>query len=189
MKFRKRQLILASLVIALGAAVYLNWQFSGDKGLSTTGILESTKELGEAKYVNSSNVENKTEETSAQSSPGSEKTQKYFAQAQSNRQKAREETEEKLKNLASDSNINGEVKNEISKQLETFSKNIQQESNIENLIKAKGFSECLVSIQNGECDVIVNSGNLNEKSALIIRDIAAGQSGISYDKIKIIEAQ
>ena len=31
MKFHKRQLILASLVVALGTAVYLNWQFSGNK--------------------------------------------------------------------------------------------------------------------------------------------------------------
>lgn len=31
MKYGKRQLILASLVLALGAAVYLNWQFAGTK--------------------------------------------------------------------------------------------------------------------------------------------------------------
>ena len=29
MKYGKRQLILASLVLALGAAVYLSWQFAG----------------------------------------------------------------------------------------------------------------------------------------------------------------
>ena len=28
MTFGKRQLVIASLVVALGAAVYLNWQFS-----------------------------------------------------------------------------------------------------------------------------------------------------------------
>ena len=33
MKFGKKQLVLASLVLALGAAVYLNWQFAGTNRL------------------------------------------------------------------------------------------------------------------------------------------------------------
>ena len=65
MKFHKRQLILASLVVALGAAVYLNWQFSGDNAYNTTGFLEPTKELGEAKYVNTSYVDDQGESTQA----------------------------------------------------------------------------------------------------------------------------
>lgn len=189
MKFHKRQLILASLVVALGAAVYLNWQFSDDKGLSATGILESTKELGEARYVNTSNVAEKTDETSLASATLSDETKKYFAEADSNRRKAHEETEEKLKNLSCEPNINSDIKNEITKQIETFAKNTQQEAGIENLIKAKGFGECITSIQNGEGNVIVSPGNLDENSAVIIRDIVSGQSGIPYDKIKIVEAK
>ena len=38
MKYGKRQLILASLVLALGAAVYLNWQFS-DTGVDTDVLM------------------------------------------------------------------------------------------------------------------------------------------------------
>ena len=53
------------LVVALGAAVYLNWQFSGDNGFNTTGFLEPTKELGEAKYVNTSYVDDQGESTQA----------------------------------------------------------------------------------------------------------------------------
>ena len=126
MKFHKRQLILASLVVALGAAVYLNWQFSEDKGLNSTGILESTKELGEARYVNTSHVEEKGEETTPTAAALSDETKKYFAQAQSNRQKAREEAEEKLKNLASSSEINNELKSNVNTQLQSMTKNIKQ---------------------------------------------------------------
>lgn len=188
MKIHKRQLILASLVVALGAAVYLNWQFSDNHGLDNTSIIESTRELGEARYVNTSNIsENPNtlglpESTSAQ-------TKKFFAEASSNRQKNRDLALEKLKSLASSQNINDEIKNEIAKQSEAISKNIQQESNIENLIKAKGFGECLVFIQNDECSVIVSPGNLNENTAIVIKDIISGQSGIKNDKIKITEAK
>ena len=188
MKFHKRQLILASLVAALGAAVYINWQFSGNKNLGATDIIESTRELGEARYVNSTNIDPNLENSPATPTPESS-TKNFFASAQSNRQKAKEESEEKLKNLISEPNINAEIKNEINKQIEEIAKNSQQESSIENLIKAKGFEECIVSIQSGECSVIVSPGNLDENSAIVIRDIISGQSGITFDKIKITEAK
>ncbi len=190
MKFHKRQLILASLVVALGAAVYLNWQFSENKNFGTTDILEPTRELGEARYVNSAHIDNSGENDTNNSAHSSdENSKKYFALAESNRQKAREESEEKLKSLASESNINAEIKNEINKQIEEIAKNNQQETNIENLVKAKGFEECIASIQNGECSVIVSKGNLDENSAIVIRDIVSGQAAIPYDKIKIVEAK
>lgn len=190
MKFHKRQLILASLVVALGTAVYLNWQFSGNKNFGASDIIESTRELGEARYVNSAHVDTNAENASQNNADSSEGgAKKYFASAKSSRQKAREEIEEKLKNLASESNINAEIKNEINKYIEEIVKNTQQETNIENLVKAKGFEECIASIQNGECSVIVGSGNLDENSAIVIRDIVSGQSGIPYEKIKIVEAK
>ena len=190
MKFHKRQLILASLVVALGAAVYINWQFSGNKDLGTTDIIEPTRELGEARYVNSTNIDNHTDNLPTPTTDTNEtSTKKYFASAESNRQKAKEESEEKLKSLASEPNLNAEIKNEINRQLEDLAKNGQQEASIENLIKAKGFEDCIVSIQSGECSVIVSPGNLDENGAIVIRDIVSGQSGISFDKIKITEAK
>lgn len=188
MKFHKRQLILASLVVALGAAVYLNWQFSDDHGLASTGIMESSSELGEARYVNNSRVE-KGEEASMTSAAISDETKKYFAEVQSNRRKAREESHEKLKQLCASAEINEGVKAEISKQTEYLAKHAEQEANIESLIKAKGFSECAAFMQNGECSVVVSPGQLNENSAVIIQDIVSGQGGVPYDKIKITEAK
>ena len=77
----------------------------------------------------------------------------------------------------------------IEESLNSLVKNSQQETNIENLIKAKGFGDCVVFIQNGECSVIVNSGTLNENSVIIIRDVVSGQSGIPFEKIKITEVK
>ena len=112
MKFRKRQLILASLIIALGTAVYLNWQFSGNKALEVTNILDSSSdELGEARYVNNANFSDKQQpDTNI-----SDKTKRYFAEVPINRQKTREESIEKLKNLLSTPDINPEGKETINK--------------------------------------------------------------------------
>lgn len=190
MKFRKRQLILASLVVALGAAVYLNWQFSDGKGLEVTNILQSSDELGEARYVNNSHFSDKSSEENFSSSiSSSNETKKYFTEAEVNRRKAHDETEEKLKNLLSTPNLTSDIKDKILENIDTLSKNIKQESNIENIIKSKGFNDCLAFIENEECNIIVSPGSLNENSVIIIRDIVASQAGIPGNKIKIIEAK
>jgi stage III sporulation protein AH len=55
------------------------------------------------------------------------------------------------------------------------------------LIKAKGFTDCVVFLQNSECSVVVKTKDSNPNNAVVIKDIVAGQAGVSYDKIKIIE--
>ena len=188
MKFHKRQLILASLVVALGAAVYLNWQFSDTHEFDAPDAIETAHELGEARYVNTSKVSESPESTTTPDSSSS-RAKKFFAEASSNRQKAHDQATEKLKSLIDSQNTDDEIKREILKQSEELAKNIEQESNIENLIKAKGFGDCVALIQNGECSIIVSPGNLKENTAIVIKDIVTGQSGIKSDKIKITEAK
>ena len=45
MAFGKRQLVLAALVVALGAAVYLNWQFSDNRDLLATNTVTSSQKV------------------------------------------------------------------------------------------------------------------------------------------------
>lgn len=191
MKLHRRQLILASLVLALGTAVYLNWQFSDDKGLRATDILQSHKELGEARYVNNSRTSDESEEGGQLEAVANmtNESKEFFAQARMNRQKLRDEATETLKNILADSQSSEQAKTEAVKQAGEATNLIQKESNIENLIKAKGFGECMAFIQNGECSIIVNPGSLSDNSVITIRDIVSGQSGVPYDKIKIVEAK
>ena len=188
MKLHRRQLILTSLVLALGAAVYLNWHFSDDKGLAATDILHPQKELGEARYVNSSKSTSENKDTEPNINM-SEETKEFFAKAKMERQKTREAASDNIKKTLIEENSDEQIRSEASKQIEEMSKYIQQESNIENLIKAKGFGECLAFIQNGECSIIVNPGTLNDNSVITIRDIVSGQSNIPFEKIKITEAK
>ncbi len=194
MAFGKRQLVLAALVLALGAAVYLNWQFSDNKELLATNAVSEVKELGEAQYVNNLSVDEVAEMANAESNneeqaDGEGNPTKYFEQAKANRQKARDEATDMIKEILNDIKSSEEAKAEAVKQAADVAKSIQQESNIENLIKAKGFRDCVVFLQNGECSVVVSADGLNESSAITIKDIVLGQSGVSFDKIKITEAK
>ena len=55
-KLGRKQLVLASLVLALGAAVYLNWQFTGANKLPIGGG-ETSSQLGAAQLVNNTYME------------------------------------------------------------------------------------------------------------------------------------
>ncbi len=199
MAFGKRQLVLAALVVALGAAVYLNWQFSDQNNLLATETVNSTaqeagKELGEAQYVNqnATSAPSQTEAVSSAEGSGSKmstEAEQYFAQARVSRQKARDEAVDTLKGLIADVSQSDAAKTEAVSQAAAIAKNIEQENNIENLIKAKGFAECVAFLQNGECSVVVSSEGLLDSEAIAIKDIVAGQAGIPYDKIKIVEAK
>lgn len=186
MSFGKRKIILASLVVALGAAVYLNWQFSSNPNFFEGTSMLKSKELGEAKYVNNQ-VENQTDDGEKKDDPKS--SNEYFSQAKVTRQKARDEMTERVKGILADASSDEQAKQEAIKQATAMAKSIQQESNIENLLKAKGFNETVVFINNDECSIVVEAGKLKPESVIVIKDIIAGQGNISMEKIKIVEAK
>lgn len=199
MKLGKRQFIIAALVVALGAAVYLNWQFSANDSLLANADESSTtstsKEIGEAKYVNTSVSKNSegsksevtSEEATEEVNAKAEEKSEYFAQAELKRKQAQDEELELLNNIIEDTDKNDTAKAEAVKQVAEITKRIEQQSNIESLIKAKGFNECIAFISNGECSIVVSAGDVTNAGAITIKDIVHKQSGIEYNKITITE--
>lgn len=189
MKFGKRQLIMAGLVLALGAAVYLNWQFSDNTQLlSPTSTISTSKELGQAQFVNNSTdstVPSKAETEKPANAEVSAKAEEYFAQAKTDRQAAQDEITDMAKEVLESAQSSDSAKIEAVAHAAGLAKTIEQQSNIENLIKAKGFKDCLVFIQNQECSIVVADSDLTEDDVVIIKDIVSGQSGTEFDKIKI----
>lgn len=196
MKFGKRQLIIATLVVALGAAIYLNWQFSANDALMANGEAETStsKDIGEATYVNTKKESSKKE--SSKSSDEASTTavnadvskSEYFAQAELQRKQTQDEETELLEDIIEDADKSDAAKTEAVKQAAEIAQRIEQQSNIESLIKAKGFSECIAFISNDSCNVVVSTGSVTNAGAITIKDIVHSQSGIAFDKIKITEA-
>ena len=79
------------------------------------------------------------------------------------------------------------AKKDAIKIAEKLADNIKAESDIEAEIKTKGFAECLVSINNNNCTVIVSKGNLNEATAITVKDIVYRHANIDFDKITVTE--
>lgn len=202
MNFGKRQLVAGALVIALGAAVYLNWQFSQNEALTVndSGSSETGKQLGQATYVNTaaSNTEqeeSKQESTSQESSTAetsvsdnlTDAQKTFFANEKLSRQQSRDESVELLQEIISSVTSDESAKTKAVEEAAEISALIKTESDIESMIKSKGFEECIVFINNDKCSVVVSKGNLNENTAVAIKDIVNTHGGIDFDKITISE--
>lgn len=196
MKIGKKQLILTGLVLTLGAAVYLNWQFSGNTDLlSGSDAVSVSKELGEAEFVNTSSDKKAGESTAQKSTElssskegtasASKSSDEYFSQAKVNRQQTQDDIAEMTKKILESSEESDAAKAEAVAKAAELATVMEQQTNVESLIKAKGFEECMVFIQNGECSIVVMDSDLTADDALIIKDIATGQTGITVDKIKV----
>ena len=190
MKYGKRQLILASLVLALGAAVYLNWQFAGTKVQSAGDVSEesASSALGAAQLVNNAYVETVSESSAAEETAAAVSTSAKLSDARLTRQTARDEAVELLEDILKDDSAEVAVKQAAVDEAAVIAQNILKETNIESLIEAKGFTECVAYINGESCTVVVNGDMEDEQNALIVRDIAVSESGVSAENVKIISA-
>lgn len=181
MKFQKRHIVLAALVLALGAAVFINWQFSD----SDTLIEDVTKELGAATYVNAD--ANATDDEVADVAKQTTASDEYFAKAELERETSRDSAVELAQETLTLADSSDEARTAAVEQLNMLEDNIVKESNIESILKGKGFSQCLCMISDDTCTVSVLKAELNDNAPLIIKDAVLSQLDIDFNNIKIIE--
>lgn len=179
MKFGKKQIVLASLVLALGAAVYLNWQFAGTNKLPVGDTASESSQLGAAQLVNNTYVETVTDGNQQGNAT------EAFADARLSRQTSRDQAMELLDNVLKDVDADTEAKKTAVEQASAIAQNILKETNVENLLKAKGYEDCVAYITEEECSVVV-SGEVLEADSLIVQEVVVDQTGFPVDQIKII---
>ena len=86
--------------------------------------------------------------------------------------------------------VNNESLDEAAKQaavnkLADISDTSQKEIAAELLLEAKGFSNAVVSVTDGNVDVVINSTKLDDTLRAQVEDIVKRKTGVSADKITI----
>ncbi len=178
MKFGRKQFVLASLVLALGAAVYLNWQFAGTNKLPVGDGEDTTSQLGAAQLVNNAYVETVSDDLQANAG-------ELFAEARLNRQNSRDEALELLDSVLEDVEADSDAKRAAVEEASAMAQNILKETNVENLLKAKGYAESVAYIAGDQCNVVV-AGDLQDSDMLIVQEIVMEQTGLTAENIVII---
>lgn len=178
----KRQIVLATLILALSIAIYLNWQFSGSEGFDITGALTS-KNLGDAQFVGNNSKSTSSSDTSSMSSI------EYFNNARLSRQLSRDHALEVLQSVVNDENTDQDDKNEAIAAVALIAKNITLEDELETLIKAKGFEDCVVTIEANQITTAVKTEGLVQSEVMQIRDIIIGNTEFKTENIRVIEVK
>lgn len=190
MMIGKKYLVLAGLLIALGAAVYLNWQFS-PSDIATDVIAGEEVGYTEDGYITVSQNSVSQTDAEGQESVEAGKENDFFAEAKKDRETTRGEALSTLEDIITDPSLNESERSAAVNSAAKIAENMEKEAAIETLVKAKGYKDCVVVISDAQVNVIIPSGDdgLKASDAAIIKDIVVGQLNVSPSAIKIIEAK
>lgn len=176
-RFGKKQMITLVMVLLLGAAVYLNYYVTtsspltvgGDAKTDTTATTQPTKALGESQFVGGTTA-----------APAD-----YFEEARRSREEARTEALAIVQDTLQEAKLDDATRQQTVEAAAAVAQAVEQEDAVESLIKAKGFSDCVVYIENGNCHAVVKAETLSDTQALQISEIIAAHAGIEPSKIRI----
>lgn len=198
----KRNAVVATMAVLVCAAVALNWRYTSDQAVSQMEQAQSeetgTKILGQATLV--SGVEDGTDDTGEADGAddageavdetavytGSD----YFASARLTRQQARDSAISLLQEAAEQENADAAVANEASEGIQVLAAYTLQEAQIENLVTAKGYQDCVAFLGEDGVSVVVatDTGELTAEDVAKITDIAMSETGLPAGSVKIMAA-
>ena len=174
-KVWKKRAVVGAVLLFVCAAVYMNWRYAGS--------LENTsKVLGESTLVSGENQPGgPTQATAAEDD--------YFATARLSRKQARDNAISMLKDASVDENADQSVLNEASQTLQVLAAYTVAESQIENLVTAKGYADCVAFMGAESISVVVDDADgLDAKDVARIVDIVVQETGYTPDQIKVMES-
>ncbi len=169
---KKKHIAVASMVLMLSAAVYINYLYAA-------GDIESFIESGK-NYGDSILVENKTDEEITD-------TAKYFSEARVSRQKSRDEAVATIENLYGVAQEDAAETSVLAEKANQIAANVELENKIESMIKAKGFNECIVYISGEYADVMVQTEGLLPTEAAVIKEAIIQETSVPVENISIVE--
>ncbi len=113
----------------------------------------------------------------------------FFAMAIINRTQVRDSALEVLNEIATNPDTLPDAKEDALSSIANIADDMTAEANIETLVKAKGIADCVAVISDEGCSVVVNTSGLEPDELTQITDIVFEQTGITVDKITVVEAK
>lgn len=188
----RRNAVVAVIAVFVCAAVYLNWNYEQQAG----------KVLGESTMVGNEDPlltgqeqqesqEDQSGDGSAAQDGAAQNTSDYFANARLNRQQARDSALTLLQDAAAGEGADQTLKDEANASIQTMADYTVTEAQIENLVVAKGYADCVAFIGEGELSLAVAApeGGLTDADTARIVDVVQQTAAFTADQIKIIPVE
>ena len=198
-----RRATAVTLAAALVIAVYLNWQYArtnvetepldaqmvsaaAGPAEETAAVLDGLPTEAEAASDVSKNY-GEAQLVSVANDSGT----KYFEQARLKREKAHDETVDTIQKTLKGSALSAEEKKAYTDQMAAALEDLNAENEIETLIRAKGFADCLCFLQAGRADLTVMTAGepLTAAQVAQIRDVVLSKSSVTAQNITVVEVK
>ena len=189
MKIWKRNAIIATVLLLVCAGIYLNWSYTHKDETAAadlTETLDAEQVMGDGLII-ADPADALAQEASAQTDG---QTADYFAQVRLSRQQSRDSAVELLEQtIAYDEGT--EVGTAATKTLNDLVSTALSEAQIESLVIAKGYSDCVTYINDDTVCVAVSAPaeGLQQTDVALISDIVTGQTDYSLSQVRVIEVK
>lgn len=198
-----RKATAITLAAALVVAVYLNWQYARtgvtleEDAVNVAATVETEEAVSapimdglmtEAEAVSSANKNyGEAQLVSVANNSGS----KFFEEARLKRTKAHDEAMDAVQKALKSASLSAEEKKSYTQQLTGSLEDLNAENEIETLVRAKGFADCLCFLQSGRADLtVMTSGDaLTAAQVAQIRDIVLSKSSVTAQNITVVEVK
>lgn len=171
----KRNFVIAGAVLVIAAAIIINFAVfsSGDKDGYD--------------YDQSVGMDGGAATTAPATTVPTNAGDSYFSSVQLSRQRTRDEAIEVLQGVVDNQSSTETAKNEALAEINKLAGVMETEANIETLIIAKGFEECVAVLSGENASIVVKSEGLMASEISQINEIVYQQAGILPTNITIIE--
>lgn len=181
----KKSILVCCCLFIIGVSVYSDFILNAGKDKATESSYlytseanpditsDSAKILGEAKLVDNIGK--------------AEGDDSYFVSAELNRERSREEALETLQVVIDSAETMPDVKDKALDRMISIASEIETEALVEEMIKAKGFEECLAVMTGDNINVIVKTPGLLTSEVAQITEIVMEETGFTAENIKIVE--
>ena len=196
MKSLKRNAVIVVVLLFVCAAVYLNWSYNNQWGAADkamvnaedAAMLQADKEYEAAILKGREDVET---DAGGGDEQGSAIMSDYFASARLTRQQSRDEALGLLQQAASAETASQEIIDSAMNGIAVMAGYSMREMQVENLLIAKDFDECVVSLSADTCTIAVPAPieGLSAAAVARITDIVMTETGLSATQIKVIEVK
>ncbi len=185
MKVWKKNLVAGAVLVTVCAGIYLNWIYTEENiAADLTQTIDTEKVMSEDLLVLSEDLAAIAAGEDLETTSGD-----YFAAVRLSRQQARDSAIELLQEAMSYGD--GRKEAESSVELEDIVQTALSEAQIESLIIAKGYADCVAYMSPEGISVAVAApeGGLQSEDVAVIADIVMSQSEYTLDTIRVVEVQ
>lgn len=192
----KRNAVVAAIALFVCAAVYLNWSYEQEAVGKTLGestlvgsedpLLNGTSGSSSSGTEGGSQTEGETQSEAGSSQTGAASSD-YFSTARLNRQQSRDSALALLQDAAGE-DADQTLKDEANQTIQAMADYTVTEAQIENLVIAKGYADCVAFIGENALSLAVAApeGGLTDTDTARIVDVVHQTTGFTADQVKII---